>query len=76
MTGYTGRTGVYEIMTMTRELRSMIADGRSTKEIRDQAISGGMLEFRHGALLKVAHGLTSTEEVFRAIPSDVLLLDD
>jgi type II secretory ATPase GspE/PulE/Tfp pilus assembly ATPase PilB-like protein len=76
MTGYTARTGVYELLTMTREIRSMIADGRTAKEIRDRAIADGMLEFRHAALLKVARGLTSTEEVFRVIPTEVLLLDE
>lgn len=76
MSGYTGRTGVYELLTMTREIRSMIADGRTAKEIRDRAITDGMLEFRHAALLKVARGLTSTEEVFRVIPTEVLLLDE
>lgn len=75
MTGYTGRTGVYELMPVNRDIRSMIADGRSAKEIRDHAISQGMLEFRQAALLKVARGLTSTEEVFRVIPTEVLLLD-
>lgn len=75
MTGYTGRTGVYELMGINRDIRSMIAEGRSAKEIRDQAISQGMLEFRQSALLKVARGLTSTEEVFRVIPTEVLLLD-
>jgi hypothetical protein len=32
-----------------------------------------MLEFRQAALLKVARGLTSTEEMFRVIPTDVLV---
>ncbi len=76
MTGYTGRTGVFELMEMTREIRGMIADGRTAKEIRDKAIASGMLEFRHSALLKVARGLSCTEEVFRVIPTEVLLLDD
>ena len=35
----------------------------------------GMLEFRQAALLKVARGLTSTEEVFRVIPPEHLMLD-
>lgn len=76
MTGYTGRAGVFEVMPMTREIRSMIAEGRTAREIRDKAIASGMLEFRHAALLKVAHGVTSTEEVFRVIPTEVLLLDE
>ena len=33
-TGYSGRTGVFEVLRMTRELRRLIADGRPTREIR------------------------------------------
>ncbi|HEY0007899.1 MAG TPA: GspE/PulE family protein [Tepidisphaeraceae bacterium] len=73
MTGYTSRTGIFEVMPIAREIRALIADGSSAKGIRDKAIETGMLEFRHAALLKVARGLTSTEEVFRVIPSDVLV---
>ena len=76
MTGYTGRTGVFEILAMGREVRSMISEGRTARDIRDKAIADGMLEFRHAALLKVARGATSTEEVFRVIPTEVLLLDE
>ena len=76
MTGYVGRTGVFEILPMTTDIRTLIADGESARTIRDRAISEGMLEFRHAALLKVARGQTSTEEVFRVIPSEVLLIDD
>jgi type II secretory ATPase GspE/PulE/Tfp pilus assembly ATPase PilB-like protein len=75
-TGYVGRTGVFEILPMSREVRSMISEGRSAKDIRDRAIEDGMLEFRHSALFKVARGQTSTEEVFRVIPSEVLLIDE
>ena len=35
-----------------------------------------MLEFRHAALLKVALGETSTEEIFRAVPTEHLVADD
>jgi type II secretory ATPase GspE/PulE/Tfp pilus assembly ATPase PilB-like protein len=75
MTGYTGRTGVFELMPMSRTIRTMIAEGKTARDIRDRAIADGMLEFRHTALLKVARGSTSTEEVFRVIPTEVLLLD-
>ncbi|MGC4034091.1 MAG: GspE/PulE family protein [Tepidisphaeraceae bacterium] len=76
MTGYVGRTGVFELMPMSREVRSLISEGRTARDIRDKAIADGMLEFRHAALLKVARGATSTEEVFRVIPTEVLLLDE
>ena len=46
------------------------------RELRDKAIEEKMLEFRSSALLKVARGQTSTEEVFRVIPSEHMLMDE
>lgn len=75
-TGYHGRRGVFEIMPVTHGIRQLISDGVPTSEIRKLALKEGMLEFRHSALLKVAHGETSLEEVFRVVPSEHLLLSD
>jgi len=75
-TGYASRHGVFEVMEVDRDLRSLIAQGAPTERIRDKAVSDGMLEFRQAALLKVARGETSAEEVFRVIPSEHLLLDE
>jgi len=72
-TGYCGRTGIFEVLPVTQELRGLIADARPSREIRQAAINARMLEFRQAALLKVAKGITSTEEVFRVIPSEHLL---
>ena len=74
--GFDGRAGVFEIMRMNRELRKLVADGKPTAEIRQQAINDGFLELRRSALLKVARGITSPEEILRAIPSEYLGLDD
>jgi type II secretory ATPase GspE/PulE/Tfp pilus assembly ATPase PilB-like protein len=76
MTGYAGRTGVFEVLKVSREIRNLIADGRPAREIRDRAISEGMLEFRKAALIKVAQGITTTEEVFRVVPSEQILIDE
>lgn len=76
MSGYSGQTGVFEVMQISRNVRNMIATEASAVAIRDQAIKDGMLEFRKAALLKVAQGETSTEEVFRVIPTEDLLLDE
>ena len=76
MEGYAGRTGVFEVMPITRNIRNLISDGKPARDIRAKAVEEGMLEFRHAALLKVAKGETSTEEVFRVIPSEHLLLED
>jgi len=71
-TGYTNRTGVYEVMPMTTALREMVAQGADTGQLRKQALTDGMLDFRSNALLKVARGVTSIEEVFRVIPAEYL----
>ena len=71
--GYAGRTGVFEILRINRKLRDLISDARPTREIREAAAADRMLEFRQSAMLKVAQGLTSTEEVVRVIPSEHLL---
>ena len=75
MSGYTGRTGVFEVMPATRCLRALIADGSSVEGIRKQATTEGMLAFRHAALLSVARGVTSAEELFRVIPNEQLVAD-
>ena len=71
--GYGSRTGVFEVVRINRKLRDMISDGKPTGDIREAALSEKMLNFRQSALLKVAQGVTSTEEVFRVIPSEHLL---
>jgi type II secretory ATPase GspE/PulE/Tfp pilus assembly ATPase PilB-like protein len=76
MTGYAARTGVFELMPITREVRHLISENAPVRDLRARAAQDGMLEFRHAALLKVAHGETSTEEVFRAIPTEHLIAED
>jgi type II secretory ATPase GspE/PulE/Tfp pilus assembly ATPase PilB-like protein len=76
MVGYLGRTGVFEVMTVSRALRKLILSRQPTQAIRQKAVEEGMLEFRHAALLKVAQGETSIEEVFRVVPSEYLGVED
>ena len=76
LTGYASRTGVFEVMPVSSAIRDLIANARPARELRDKAVEEGMLQFRQAALLKVAQGLTSIEEVFRVIPSEHLLLED
>jgi type II secretory ATPase GspE/PulE/Tfp pilus assembly ATPase PilB-like protein len=74
--GYESRTGVFEVLEVDNEIRGLIAEDRPIRQIFNVAIERGMREFRKSALLKVARGLTSTEEVFRVIPSEHLLIDE
>jgi general secretion pathway protein E len=76
LTGYASRTGVFEVMPVTPAMRELVANAKSARELRDKAVAEGMLQFRQAALLKVARGQTTIEEVFRVIPSEHLLLED
>lgn len=73
--GYKGRVGVFEVMTFGRDLRQMVLHGKATEDLQKQAVSGGMIEFRRAAMLKIAQGLTSTEEVLRELPAEYLGLE-
>jgi type II secretory ATPase GspE/PulE/Tfp pilus assembly ATPase PilB-like protein len=72
MTGYGGRTGVFEVLAVSRELRELILAREPISVLRQRALDEGMVEFRRSALIKVARGETNVEEVFRAIPSEYL----
>ena len=72
MQGYSGRTGVYEVLPASRGIREQILERQPTQALRRKAIEEGMIEFRRSALLKVARGETSIEELFRVLPSDDL----
>ena len=68
MTGYSGRVGIYEIMTMTDRVRPLIREGADAGAIRDQAYRDGMKPLRISGAMKVAAGLTTVEEVLNAAP--------
>ncbi|HEY7423526.1 MAG TPA: GspE/PulE family protein [Gemmataceae bacterium] len=75
-TGYSGRTGVFETMRVSPLLRRMIAEGQQTPLLREQARREGMMEMRQTALLKVARGETTAEEVIRDVPTEYLGLEE
>jgi type IV pilus assembly protein PilB len=66
-TGYRGRIGLYELMTVTDEIRSLILTKPSADEIAELARSQGMRRLRDDGLEKVRAGVTSVAEVLRVI---------
>jgi type II secretory ATPase GspE/PulE/Tfp pilus assembly ATPase PilB-like protein len=76
MSGYAQRTGVFEVLSVSRAIRRLILDRQPIQAIRQKAIDEGMIEFKQSALLKVARGDTSVEEVFRTVPSEYLGVED
>jgi type IV pilus assembly protein PilB len=66
-TGYKGRVGIYQLLTMTEELQQLASNKASREEIERSAISSGMRTMWDDGLAKVAAGLTSVEEVARVV---------
>jgi general secretion pathway protein E len=65
-TGYLGRTGIFEIMQVTDNIRKLIVNGGNNSEIRNQAINEGMVSLMKDGMLKVQAGITSPAEVLRS----------
>jgi len=64
-TGYQGRTGVFELMTVNDRIRELIHSRGSEAEIREAAIANGMRMMREDGDRLVREGITSAEEVLR-----------
>lgn len=69
-TGYHGRTGLFELMTMSETLRALVMQRASAQQLRRQALAEGMVSLRQSGLQRVAHGVTSLEEVWRETADD------
>jgi general secretion pathway protein E len=64
-TGYRGRTGIFEILPLSDNIRMQILKGASTSEVRAQAIEEGMVPLLKDGMLKVKAGITTPSEVLR-----------
>ena len=67
--GFKGRTGLYEVMTMTDSLRRLILERASHDDLRHEAREQGMRTLREDGLVKVRNGVTSVAEVLRVVGS-------
>jgi len=66
-TGFLGRFGVYEVLAVTEEIRSLIIQRASAVEIKEQALKQGMVTMRRDGMLKVKEGLTTLSEVLHNV---------
>ncbi len=62
-TGKKGRIGIYELLVMNDELKKAVARGDKTDEIRNLAVQSGMKSLKDYAMILMAEGLTSVDEV-------------
>ncbi len=64
-TGYTGRQGIFEMLSVSESVRELISEGRPAAAIREQALNEGMRTLREDGLRNIFTGVTSVEEVIR-----------
>ncbi len=70
-TGYRGRTGLFEVMMISDEIRDLILSKSQSKDIKRAAMEQGMVTLRRSGLLKIKEGITSVEEVLRETIRDI-----
>ena len=69
-TGYRGRTGIFELLSLTPALKEMILQKRSNAELKATA-QEGMMTMHQDALQKASAGITSLEEILRVSSGDL-----
>lgn len=68
MTGYRGRTGLYELLVLDAGLRALISDKPDLGAIRQRAMRGGLKPLRLAGAQRIAAGQTTWDEVIKAAP--------
>jgi general secretion pathway protein E/type IV pilus assembly protein PilB len=74
-TGYQGRTAIYEVCVVTEPLRKMIMQKKDGGELKQCAISEGMVTLRNDGWRRVAKGDTTIEEVVRVTQTDEVMAE-
>jgi general secretion pathway protein E len=69
-TGYRGRTGIYELMTVTEEIRELVYQRQSAGAVKKKALEQGMHTLRMDGARKILEGTTAIAEVLRVTQAD------
>jgi len=64
-TGYRGRVGIFEVMTIDSTLSNLLLKTYDANRIKAQAVEKGMVALREDGIRKVLKGITTIEEVLR-----------
>jgi len=67
-TGFRGRSGVYELMTVNTALQTAIGENPDLSNLRQLARAGGMRSLRQAGAAKVIAGLTTVDEILALTP--------
>ena len=74
--GYTGRSGIFELLIMTPHVQELALQGRDSNTIKREARKAGMRSLREDGAVKVLQGSTTVEEVLRVTRDDFLSADE
>ncbi|KQC07524.1 MAG: pilus assembly protein PilB [Candidatus Cloacimonas sp. SDB] len=69
-TGYSGRTGIFEMLEVTPEIRKLIFIGANQDDIRNEALKNGMESLHAAGIEKMRQGLTTINEIIKFTVSD------
>jgi type IV pilus assembly protein PilB len=64
-TGFSGRTGIFELLTVNADIRRLIYEGGNQDLIRDSALGSGMRTLHDAAMAKMKRGITTIREVIK-----------
>jgi type II secretory ATPase GspE/PulE/Tfp pilus assembly ATPase PilB-like protein len=65
--GYRGRIGVFELLSLSDQIRKLIMQRASGTEIKLQALKEGMVSLQHDGMIKVKEGITTPQEILRNV---------
>jgi len=66
-TGYRGRIGIFELLTVSSKVKELILQRKDSKVIQEAAMEDGMVSLMDDALQKTLQGMTTLEEVLRVV---------
>lgn len=70
-TGYKGRIGIYELLTIDESIRAILRGSYKPDLVREAARVGGMRRMQEDALEKLQAGITTLDEIIRVVPVEV-----
>ena len=73
--GYSGRSGIYELLVVEDDIRALVVAGKPTGVVRKAAIANGLNTLRDDGIRKVLEGVTSLDEVRRVTQEDAAEAD-
>jgi type IV pilus assembly protein PilB len=69
-TGYSGRIALFEVLELTKSIRRMVLDGMNEDQIKQRAVTEGLVTLRKAGIKKVLDGHTTVDEVRAVTLSD------